>query len=218
MLTLKVTTVGSSAGVVLPKEALARLKVKKGDKLFLLETADGYEIVPTIPSSISRWRRSKKGCGATAMLSASLHNSANAAQGAGLARPGRAGVAVHKKLIAEHGGAQGIRDRGLLKSALARPANLLHHGNPNIFEMAAAYAAGIARNHPFVDANKRASFMAAYIFLVRNGYEPRMTEADTVLVMLKLASGKVTEPRLAAWLSENTRRLQRRPAANPKRR
>ncbi len=127
-------------------------------------------------------------------------------------------VAVHRKLIAEHGGAPGIRDRGLLESALARPANLLHYGNPNIFEMAAAYAAGIARNHPFVDGNKRAAFMAAYIFLVRNGYEPRMGEAETVLIMLKLATGEVTEPQLAAWLAENTRRQQRRRLAKPKRR
>jgi death-on-curing protein len=101
---------------------------------------------------------------------------------------------------------------------LARPANLLKYGSPTIFEMAAAYTAGIARNHPFVDGNKRAAFMAAYIFLARNGYEPRMSEADTVLVMLRLAAGDLSESQLAAWLDENTRRKKHRHMARSKRR
>jgi death-on-curing protein len=123
-------------------------------------------------------------------------------------------IAVHTMLIAEHGGAAGIRDRGLLESALARPANLWHYGNPNIFELAAAYTAGIAYNHPLLDGNKRASFMAAYIFLHRNGYELRMTEAETVLVMRKLAAGEFTEQQLALWFAPNSQRRPRR-AAKP---
>lgn len=115
-------------------------------------------------------------------------------------------IAVHRMLIAEHGGAQGIRDRGLLESALARPQHLFNYGKPGIFEMATAYATGIAQNHPFVDGNKRTAFMAAYIFLNRNGFEVRMSEAETVLVMRQLAAGEFTETQLALWLSQNCRR------------
>ncbi len=114
-------------------------------------------------------------------------------------------VAAHSALLAQHGGAQGIRDEGLLDSALARPRNLLSYGNPDIFELAAAYAYGIARNHPFLDGNKRAAFLAAYIFLSRNGYRPEMSEAETVVIMNRLAARDLSELELTAWFARNTR-------------
>jgi len=114
-------------------------------------------------------------------------------------------AAAHSALLAQHGGAQGIRDEGLLDSALARPRNLLSYGNPDIFELAAAYAYGIARNHPFLDGNKRAAFLAAYIFLRRNGYRPEMSEAETVVMMNRLAARDLSEPELTAWFARNTR-------------
>ncbi|WP_084448742.1 type II toxin-antitoxin system death-on-curing family toxin [Desulfovibrio inopinatus] len=80
-------------------------------------------------------------------------------------------LAVHDEHIAVHGGSEGIRDPGLLSSALARPQNLLAYSSPNIFDLAAAYAFGIIRNHPFVDGNKRTSFLAAYVFLDVNEWE-----------------------------------------------
>lgn len=96
-----------------------------------------------------------------------------------------------------------MRDENLLESALARPQQLLAYGSPDLFQMAAAYAFGIARNHPFVDGNKRTAFMAAYIFLVRNGMHPRMAEAETVLAMNDLASGVLAEGEFALWLKRN---------------
>ncbi len=114
-------------------------------------------------------------------------------------------AAAHSALLAQHGGAQGIRDEGLLDSALARPRNLLSYGNPDIFELAAAYAYGIARNHPFLDGNKRAAFLAAYIFLRRNGYRPEMSEAETVVMMNRLAARDLSESELTAWFACNTR-------------
>ncbi len=114
-------------------------------------------------------------------------------------------AAAHSALLAQHGGAQGIRDEGLLDSALARPRNLLSYGNPDIFELAAAYAYGIARNHPFLDGNKRAAFLAAYVFLRRNGYRPEMSEAETVVMMNRLAARDLCESELTAWFARNTR-------------
>lgn len=114
-------------------------------------------------------------------------------------------AAAHSALLAQHGGAQGIRDEGLLDSALARPRNLLSYGNPDNFELAAAYAYGIARNHPFLDGNKRAAFLAAYVFLRRNGYRPEMSEAETVVMMNRLAARDLSKPELTAWFARNTR-------------
>jgi death on curing protein len=88
-------------------------------------------------------------------------------------------LAVHDEQIAEHGGAPGVRDLGLLQSALHRPQNLEAHGNPDIADLAAAYAFGIARNHPFVDGNKRSSAVIARTFLRLNGFEINASQADT---------------------------------------
>lgn len=116
-------------------------------------------------------------------------------------------LAVHDRLLAIHGGAAGIRDRGLLDSALARPRNMAAYGQPSVFRLAAAYAGGIAHNHPFVDGNKRVGFMAAFIFLGRNGRDLQASEAEASRAMWELAAGKIDEERFAVWLSENCHRF-----------
>jgi death-on-curing protein len=118
-------------------------------------------------------------------------------------------LAVHEEQLAEHGGAQGIRDEGLLQSALARPRHLASNGRPDVFELSAAYGFGIARNHPFVDGNKRTAFVAVELFLVLNGAELHATDADCVLTVLSLAAGDLDEAAFAAWLRQNGRPLAR---------
>ncbi|MBK8176000.1 MAG: type II toxin-antitoxin system death-on-curing family toxin [Rhodospirillales bacterium] len=108
--------------------------------------------------------------------------------------------AVHDRLLAEHGGAAGVRDAGLLASALARPRNRAAYGETDLCTLAAAYAAGIAGNHPFVDGNKRTAFMAAYIFLARNGLRLSSPEDEATCAVLALAAGEMTEDTFATWL------------------
>ncbi len=105
--------------------------------------------------------------------------------------------AVHEELIAVHGGLAGLRDAGLLDSALARPRQIFHYGTADLFALAAAYTVGLARNHPFADGNKRVGFVAAYIFLSRNGFRLRLPEAETVIVMNRVAAGTLDETELA---------------------
>lgn len=112
--------------------------------------------------------------------------------------------AVHDAQLAEHGGAEGLRDEGALDSALARPVNLHAYGETDIFRLAAAYAFGIARSHPFVDGNKRTAFLAAYIFLSINGHELEASEIDAVTAVLALAAGKMSEDEFARWLREKS--------------
>jgi death-on-curing protein len=112
--------------------------------------------------------------------------------------------AVHDAQLAEHGGASGVRDAGLLESALARPANLHAYGERALCVLAAAYAFGIVRNHPFVDGNKRAAFLAAYVFLRLNGRDLVADEISATTAVLALASGEMTEADFAAWLSDNS--------------
>jgi death on curing protein len=103
-------------------------------------------------------------------------------------------IAIHDEQIAEHGGSPGIRDVGLLSSALARPHNQANYGEPSIFDLAAAYAYGIIRNHPFIDGNKRTGFLAAYVFLNINGWELMLSEAEAINAVLALAAGEMDEP------------------------
>ena len=115
--------------------------------------------------------------------------------------------AVHDAELAEHGGAPGIRDVALLDSALARPQHLFAYRRVDLCDMAAAYAFGIARNHPFIDGNKRTAFLTAYVFLGRNGLDLSASETNVVAAMLALASGELKESEFAAWLRENTNAL-----------
>jgi death-on-curing protein len=113
-------------------------------------------------------------------------------------------LAVHDEQIAEHGGAPGIRDLGLLESALARPRNHTAHGaphaGPGLAELGALYALAIARNHPFVDGNKRTSFVALETFLALNGIELTASDADATIMMLEMAAGAISDAALIAWV------------------
>jgi death on curing protein len=117
-------------------------------------------------------------------------------------------LATQEELLARFGGLSGIRDEGLLESALNRPRQLFTYGSPTLPELAAAYAAGIVRNHPFLDGNKRAGFMAAYIFLGANGLELDAPEEEAVVQTLALAAGQIDEPAYAAWLGDRSARSQ----------
>jgi len=109
-------------------------------------------------------------------------------------------IAVHEMQLAEHGGGAGLRDAALLESALAKPLNLAAYGEPDICALAAAYGYGIARNHAFIDGNKRTAFVAVELFLRLNGWQLVAPDADCVLTMLAVASGELTESDFAAWL------------------
>jgi death-on-curing protein len=112
----------------------------------------------------------------------------------------RALLLLHDESLAIHGGASGIRDQGLLESALNRPVNLAAYGNPDVFECAAAYAFGLAKNHAFVDGNKRIAFLAAGVFLRLNGWRLQVTQVDAIRTVLALAAGELSETDFAAWL------------------
>ncbi len=114
-------------------------------------------------------------------------------------------LAIHERLLADHGGLAGVRDEGLLKSALDRPRNLFAYEKPSIFDLAAAYAYGIAKNHPFLDGNKRTALAAAGIFLELNGYELIATEIQAVTVTLALAAGELDQQAFSAWLRQESR-------------
>jgi death-on-curing protein len=114
-------------------------------------------------------------------------------------------LAVHDEQLAEHGGGTGVRDDGLLDSALARPQNrLAYDAAADLATLAAAYAFGIARNHPFIDGNKRTAFVAAELFLNLNGMTLSASDEACVLTMLRLAAGEIEEDAFAAWLRANT--------------
>jgi death-on-curing protein len=112
---------------------------------------------------------------------------------------------LHDMMLEQYGGCSGIRDEGLLESALARPQQLYHYGKPSMPEMAAAYTAGIVKNHPFLDGNKRTGFMMGAGFLERNGYEFTASEAEVVIRTLALAAGETSEADYATWLEENSK-------------
>lgn len=107
---------------------------------------------------------------------------------------------LHDESIAEHGGAPGLRDEGLFESALARPQNLAVYGEPDYADLAAAYGVGLAKNHPFVDGNKRTAFLAVGLFLALNGRRLVATQAEATLTMLAVAAGSMDETTFAAWL------------------
>lgn len=113
--------------------------------------------------------------------------------------------AVHEEQLAEHGGASGTRDENLFESALARPQNLAAYGDPDAAALAASYGFGLARNHPFVDGNKRTAFVAMELFLALNGLVLEVSDADCVVTMLRLASGDLSEQEFAGWIRDHTR-------------
>jgi len=116
-------------------------------------------------------------------------------------------IAVHEQVLAAHGGSAGIRDEGLLDSALGRPRHLAAYGQGDLFDWAAAYAHGIANNHPFIDGNKRTAFVAAALFLECNGWRIIAPEEQVVQMMLGLADKSVSQEAAAQWLREGTQKL-----------
>ena len=111
--------------------------------------------------------------------------------------------AAHAEQLAEHGGGEGVRDAGLLESAMARPRNLALYEEPDAAALAAAYAYGIARNHPFVDGNKRTAAVVSETFLMLNGYALTATDAELVVAFLALAAGELAEEELADWFRQH---------------
>ena len=115
----------------------------------------------------------------------------------------RALLLLHDESLAEHGGAPGLRDERLLDSAPARAVNLDAYGAPDVAALAASYGFGIARNHPFIDGNKRASFLAVGLFLMLNGYRLRVSQAEATAAVFAVAAGELDEAPFAEWLRRN---------------
>jgi death-on-curing protein len=113
---------------------------------------------------------------------------------------------LHDQSLSQFGGSEGIRDEGLLDSALGKPQNLLAYGEPTVFDLAASYAFGLVKNHPFIDGNKRTGFVTAVLFLELNGHKFHATEVEAALRTLALAAGEITEAAFAAWLKANSKR------------
>jgi death on curing protein len=113
-------------------------------------------------------------------------------------------IAIHQRQIAEHGGSDGIRDDGLLESALFRPLNQFAYSQPSIFDLAAAYGYGITQNHPFIDGNKRTSYIVMRTFLRLNGYDINASITEKYLTWIKLADNQISEAELANWIEEKS--------------
>lgn len=112
-------------------------------------------------------------------------------------------LAAHAEQLAEHGGGDGIRDEGMLDSAMARPRNLADYGEPDAAALAGAYAYGIARNHPFVDGNKRTAAVVSETFLLLNGHSLDASDAELVVAFVALAAGELSEDELADWFRQH---------------
>ena len=123
--------------------------------------------------------------------------------------------ALHERLLAEFGGGSGVRDEGMLESALSRPSNQFSYGSPTIHELAAAYAFGLVRNHPFVDGNKRIGFATAILFLEINGYRFSASEVDVTVQTLALAAHELDEAGYAAWQANNSAPVRTRAKKTP---
>ncbi len=117
--------------------------------------------------------------------------------------------AAHNDQLNRNGGSAGVRDEGLLESALARPKNLVVYGEPEVFNLAAAYAFGIIRNHPYVDGNKRTGFLIACVFLEMNGWEFDAPEAEAYAAVMAFAQNEIDEPSFAAWLKDNAKKIKK---------
>jgi death-on-curing protein len=116
-------------------------------------------------------------------------------------------IAIHERQLAEHGGREGVRDEGLLESALSRPRMLFHYEGADIFELAAAHADGLANNHPFIDGNKRTAFVVAVLFLEINGYSFDAPEGEPAKMTVGLADKTIDRTGYAAWLRDSSKKL-----------
>lgn len=115
-------------------------------------------------------------------------------------------LALHEMMLSQYGGSEGLRDDNMLESALAKPRQLFAYGKPTMSDLAASYAFGVVKNHPFIDGNKRTGFMLGAGFLERNGYQFHASEAEAAVRTLALAAGEMTEAEYAAWLKVNSRK------------
>ncbi|MEO1800122.1 MAG: type II toxin-antitoxin system death-on-curing family toxin [Cyanobacteria bacterium J06629_2] len=113
-------------------------------------------------------------------------------------------LAIHRRQLAEHGGSDGVRDRGLLESALFRPKNQLAYGNPNLFDLAAAYGYGITQNHPFIDGNKITAYVVMRTFLKLNGYDIQASLTEKYEIWICLADNRISEAELANWIKDKS--------------
>jgi len=113
-------------------------------------------------------------------------------------------LAVHDEQLVEHGGISGVRDVGMFESALSKPQNLAAYGEPDFAELAASYGFGLAKNHPFLDGNKRTAFVAVELFLRLNGYLLKADDVTCVLTMLAVAAGEMDEASFAGWIRQNS--------------
>ena len=109
-------------------------------------------------------------------------------------------LAIHEQQIAEHGGSLGIRDLGLIESALGRPQNLLLYNDPDISDLAAAYGYGLAQNHGFIDGNKRTAYVVTRLFLILSGYDIRASAVEKVITFENVGKGEIDQAALASWL------------------
>ena len=114
-------------------------------------------------------------------------------------------LAIHEQQIAEHGGSLGIRDWGVIDSALGRPKNLLLYNDPDIFDLAAAYGYGIAQNHGFIDGNKRTAYVVTRLFLVLNGYDINASAVEKVIIFERVGKGEIDQSGLAIWLRSHSK-------------
>jgi death-on-curing protein len=114
-------------------------------------------------------------------------------------------LAIHEQQIAEHGGSLGIRDLGMIESALGRPQNLLIYNDPDIFDLAAAYAYGLAQNHGFIDGNKRTAYVVTRLFLILNSYDIIASAVDKVITFEKIGKGEIDQAALASWLRSHSK-------------
>ncbi len=114
-------------------------------------------------------------------------------------------LAIHEQQIAEHGGSLGIRDLGMIESALWRPQNLLLYNDPDIFDLAAAYGYGLAQNHGFIDGNKRTAYVATRLFLILNGYDISASAIEKVVTFEKVGKGEIDQAALASWLRSHSK-------------
>ncbi len=196
MTALKLTQIGNSVGVILPKEILARLKLEKGDTVFVTNAANGVMLTPYDPSSSERLEAGRNHA-QDAILSVNWPSDWR-----WIDRRALDGARVS---LSEHGGASGMRDEGLLESALARPLNLSPTARLIWPILPRAYGVGLAKNHPFVDGNKRAAFLAVGLFLSLNGWRLVASQADATLTMLAVAAGQMDETTFAGWLRRHSR-------------
>ena len=200
MATLTIKSVGNSAGVLLPKEILTKLRVEKGDVLHVIETENGIELTAYDPEFDAQMaiaedimredrRHPAQTCKMTEPIWINL----------------RVIKAFHDRQINEHGGLPGLRDEGLLLSALSRPENAYHYSDPkpDIAELAAAYGFGLAKNHPFNDANKRTALIAMRLFLKLNGYDLAASLEDKYKTIIRVAASNMSEDELAQWISNS---------------